>query len=104
MKPTPKNSTAGYAESWKRERDRQMKFYQDTPYYGSDFAQKLYSTMKQVIPNLIQAAVCGVSISVTTYKQDADKAAHLLAASFKKQIKRKECPYTKYITLHFMND
>ncbi len=103
MNPTPKNSTEGYTESWKRERDRQMKFYQETPYYGTEYAKKLYDSIKKAVPSLIQAAVCGVSVSLTVYKQDEDKAAMLLAQAFKKEVKRKECPYTKYMTLYLFN-
>lgn len=99
----PKNATAGYTESWKRERDRQMKFYQTTPFYGSEHAEKLYKIMKAAIPSLIQASVCGMCVTLTVYKKDEDNAAYLLATAFKKIVNRKDCPYTEYVTISLLN-
>jgi hypothetical protein len=103
MQPIPKNKTEGYTESWKRERDRQTKFYQDTPYYGSNLAKKMYELIKQTIPSLIQVSHCGAIVQLTTYKQDADKARSILSTMFNSIVKQKTCPYTEYITTYIIN-
>jgi hypothetical protein len=103
MLPVPKNTTKGYTESWKRERERLMKYYQQQPYYGSSFAEPLYTKAKQVIPALIQASHCGPIVQLTTYKQDADKARSILYSMFKTTIKQTTCPYTDYVTTFVIN-
>ena len=100
---TPKNQTENKTYQWFNERQRLTNFYNSTPFYGGAFSETFYNTMKLAIPSIIQAAICGVSISVVVYKRDEDKAAYCLSASFKKKINRSECPYTGFITLSFMN-
>jgi len=100
---SPKNSTDGFTYQFKNERERLTKFYNSTPFYGNKLAETLYTTVRKVLPSLIQASVCGISVSLVTYKQDADKAAELLSAAFKKPVKRLECHYTGFITCHILN-
>lgn len=97
--PIPKNSTEGYTEAWKRERERQMKYYQDCPYVGP-LGKRMYDAVKSQIPSLIHASVCGILVSLVVYKQDTDKARHYLAQAFKVPVKQMECPYTEYVTLY----
>jgi hypothetical protein len=104
MLPTPKNSTKGYTENWKCERERLIKFYQQQPYYGSSLAEPLYTKAKQIIPALIQASHCGPIVQLTTYKQDADKAVSILSSMFKTKIKQTTCPYTDYVTTFVINN
>jgi len=103
MKATPKNSIKDYTNSYKRERYRQIKFYQDNPSYGGETSKRLYELVKQVIPSLIQASHCGPIIQLTTYKKDSFKARSILANMFKTEVKEKVCPYTQYITTFVIN-
>ena len=103
MKAIPKNSTQGYTEVYKKERDRQIKFYQDQPYYGGETGKKLYELAKKIIPSLIQASHCGPIIQLTTYKQDVFKARQILSKMFDTPVKEKICPYTEYVTTFIIN-
>lgn len=98
-----KNSTSGYTESWKRERQRKLDYYKAVPFYGSQHAEVLYNMLKKVIPNIIQASVCGVVINVVTYKGDADKALHLLSGAFKKAPRQQTCQYTGLVDTTIIN-
>lgn len=101
---SPKNQTEGKTYHWFNERERLTRFYNERPFYGNVFAERFYKTIKLAMPGIIQASICGVIVAVVTYKQDAEKAAHLLSASFKKPIKQTECPYTAFVTTSLLNN
>jgi len=103
MVHTAKNSTDGYTYQFKNERDRLTAFYNSTPFYGNKLSETLYNKVKIAIPSLIQASICGCNISLVTYKQDADKAAHLLSESFKQPVKIIDCHYTGFVTTYLIN-
>lgn len=98
MLHTPKNQTTNKTESWIRERQRLTDFYNKTPFFGEPAAKQLYETLKKAIPSIIQVSKCGVFISVTTYKQDGDRAAYLLNTAFKTKVKQTTCPFTDFVT------
>lgn len=98
-----KNTTHNHTYQFKNERERLVKFYNSTPFYGNPLSEKFYTSIKKAIPSLIQASICGANVSLVTYQKDADKAAHLLSEAFKKPVKRIECTYTKFVTVYLIN-
>lgn len=103
MKAIPKNTTENHTDSWKRERDRQIKFYNEQPFYGSKVAEKMYESVKKIIPSVLQVSHCGPIVSIVTYKQDADKAVNILHKMFNGSPKQNTCPYTDFVTTFVIN-
>lgn len=103
MLPIPKNKTIGHTYHWLNERERLTNFYQERPFYGSPLAKTFYEQVKKIIPSLIQVSICGPIVSIVTYKQDKDKARHILFKMFNSEIKETICPFTEYATTYVIN-
>jgi hypothetical protein len=98
MTHKPSNQVGNHNENWKRERQREMEFYNSQPFFGGPTGEKFYNLVKQAIPSVVQASACGGVVGIVVYKKDADAAASILAKMFNVSVKRSESIYTGLIT------
>jgi len=95
-----KNSIANHSEAFIRERQRELDFIKNTPYYGSPMSEKLYNTLKNKY-NILQVGVCGKIVSVVHYKQDSDTMLHILSKMFEdRRVLQKTSKLTELVTTY----
>lgn len=87
-------------EAFKMESVRELDFIKSTPFYGSQIAEKFYKLLSDKY-NILQVGVCGVIVSIVSYKKDADNMLYVLNNMFPdRRILQKESEYTGFITTY----
>ena len=95
-----KNTIANHTESFKRMRQQQIDFINNTPFYGAEIAEKLYKKLKSHY-NILQVGVCGVIVSIVSYKEDSDNMRTILAEMFpERRILQKTSELTELVTTY----
>lgn len=95
-----KNTTTNKTEWFKAERQNELDFIKARPYYGSDAAEKMYKILKKRY-NILQVGVCGLLISVVSYKKDAIDMLMILNKMFPTlTVKQRTSEYTGLITTY----
>lgn len=95
-----KNTTVNHTESFKRMRARELKYIKENPFCGRESAEEMYTALKKHY-NILQVSVCGLIVSIVSYKKDSDKMRHILAKMFpERRVLQKTSELTELITTY----